>query len=139
MTSRGRARRRDDGGSAVVEVVVLAPVFFVFIALVIFVGKLNVGSAHVEAAARSAARTISLSRDPAGARAEAEATARQMVKEGKKMCETMTFDADITAAEVTVTVSCVVNLREAGLLPVPGTKTVTSSATEVIDRYREST
>lgn len=117
----------------------LAPVFFVFIALVIFVGKLNVGSAHVEAAARSAARTISLSRDPAGAEAQAERTARDMVKEGKPMCESMTFDADITAAEVTVTVSCEVNLREAALLAVPGTKTVTASATEVIDRYRETT
>jgi Flp pilus assembly protein TadG len=138
--ARRRARHHDDGGSAVVEVVVLAPVFFLFIAAIVLVGKLNVGSAHVEVAARSAARSISLAADPAGpqAAAEAERTARDMVKEGEAMCRSMSFDVEVDLAEVTVTIGCDVDLREASLLAVPGTRTVTASATEVIDRYRET-
>jgi Flp pilus assembly protein TadG len=117
--------------------VALAPLFFAFIAAVVFVGKMNVGSAGVEAAARTAARTISLSRTPEIARDEAEATARKIVHEGKAMCTTMKFDAQITGQEVTVTVSCDVDLSEASLIGVPGTKTVKATATEIIDVYRE--
>ena len=45
---------------------------------------------------------------------------------------------DRTPEQVTVRLSCVVDLASAGALPVPGTMTVTGQATEVIDQYREA-
>ncbi|HEX8804028.1 MAG TPA: hypothetical protein VF743_07535 [Acidimicrobiales bacterium] len=134
-----RAHRADDRGSAPVELVILAVVSFLFIAMIVFTGRLNMGSAATEAAARSAARSISVSRDPAAAVAQAEEAAASTVNLGSPMCTSMTFSPEITAAAVTVTVACEVDLSEATLLRVPGSMTVTSTAQEVIDRYRETT
>lgn len=131
-------RQRDDRGSAHAELILLAVVFFVFVAVIIFVGQVNVGSAHAEAAARAAARTISLSRDPEAAVAEAEAQASSIALEGTPVCSSMDFDADISATEVTVDVSCEVDLSAATLAEVPGSMVRSASATEVIDQYRET-
>ncbi|MFP3901543.1 MAG: hypothetical protein ACLFXM_11865 [Acidimicrobiia bacterium] len=120
---------------------VLVVVFFAFIAAVVFAGRVTVGSAHVEAAAWSAARTMSIARDPVVARAEAEADARRTARVGSAMCRSMTFEPVVQRstdpATVEVEVACVVDLSEALLVKVPGSLTVRASAVEVIDRHRE--
>ncbi|HEY8527841.1 MAG TPA: TadE family protein [Acidimicrobiales bacterium] len=133
-----RLPERDDRGSAPVELAVLAIVSFLFIVFIVFAGRLNVGSAHTEAAARSAARTISAARDPQSAVGDAEADARNTVNEGSAMCRSMGFHPEISADRVEVTISCEVDLSEATLLEVPGSMTVSATAAEVIDRYRET-
>lgn len=136
--SGARRRVRDDRGSAPIELAVLAVVSFLFVLFIVFAGRLNVGSAHTEAAARSAARTISAARDPRTAVATAEADARATVREGSAMCTSMGFSPQISADRVEVTITCAVDLSEATLLSVPGSMTVSATADEVIDRYRES-
>jgi hypothetical protein len=117
----------------------MTTVFFTFVAVVVFVGRLTVESAHVEAAARSAARTISLARNPHAAVAGAKLDASEMVGEGGPLCDApMGFVATITPEQVTVEVTCTVDLSQAVLAAVPGTMPVSSSATEVIDQFRES-
>jgi len=137
--------RRDERGSAVIELVALLPIYMMFIVAVVFVGKLNNSSANIEAAARSAARTISIARDPQAAEGDARRVAAQMAEEGSAFCSPMGFNAVIRPpvndqpAEVEVTVTCSVDLREATLIKLPGSRTVTAQATEVIDLYRETT
>jgi Flp pilus assembly protein TadG len=133
-----RHLRRDDRGSAPVELAVLAVVSFLFIVFIVFAGRLNVGSAHTEAAARSAARAISEARDPQAAVGAAEADARTTVNEGSAMCTSMSFQPAIAPDRVEVTIACEVDLSEATLLQVPGSMTVSATADEVIDRYREA-
>lgn len=136
---RSRARR-GDGGSAVVEMVALLPLYVMFIIAVVFVGKLNNSSANIDAAARSAARTISISRNPQEAVGDAEAMARSIAEDGSPFCQPMSFpppEIDLVNLEVTVTVTCVVDLAEATFIGMPGTRTLTATATEVIDQYRE--
>ena len=136
---RPRCRRRmDERGSAQVELVVLAVVSFLFVAMIVFAGRLNVGSAHAEAAARSAARTISVARNPESAVGDARSAAEQTVEVGSAMCRSMGFDYGITPDEVTVTIDCEVDLSEATLLEVPGSMNVSATASEVIDQYREA-
>lgn len=135
---RGNTPRvRDERGSAPVELVILAGVSFLFIAMIVFVGRLNVGSAHTEAAARSAAREISVARNPRAAVDQARSTAAQTVEEGTAMCRDMAFDAQIDEESVVVNIDCRVDVSEATLLRVPGTMTVSSEAREVIDQFRE--
>jgi hypothetical protein len=117
---------------------VLAVVSFGFVATIVFAGRMNVGSAHTEAAARAAARTISIARNPAGARDQAEAEARRIVDEGSAMCREMQFAAQITPLDVTVTITCKVDLEQAALAAVPGSMDVRADATESIDQYREA-
>ena len=137
MSGPARVRQRDDRGSAPVELVVLAGVSFLFVAMIVFVGRLNVGSAHAEAAARSAAREISVARDPEAAIGPARSTASQTVEEGSAMCRDMSFDARVTDEDVEVTIDCRVDVSEATLLRVPGTMSVSASAGEAIDQFRE--
>jgi hypothetical protein len=103
----------------------------------VFVGRLNVGSAHTEAAARSAAREISVARNPRAVVDQARSTAAEMVEEGTAMCRDMSFDAQIDEESVVVNVDCRVDVSEATLLRVPGTMTVSGEAREVIDQFRE--
>jgi hypothetical protein len=49
----------------------------------------------------------------------------------------MGWDVALSDEEVTVTISCTIDLAAASILPVPATQTVSASSTEVIDRFRE--
>jgi hypothetical protein len=132
------ARRCDDRGAAAAELIVLTTLAFAFIAVIVLAGRVNVGYAHTEAAARAAARSMSLSRDPASAEAAAREQARRIVQEGSPVCTQMQFDAQVGAEEVTVTVVCTVDLSQvSNLALVPGTREVSADATESIDPYRE--
>jgi hypothetical protein len=133
----------DDRGSAPLEMIVLASVTFVFIAAIVFAGRVNIASVHVEGAARAAARQLTLARDPAAAVYDARQEVQDAVSLGTPLCRSMTFEHEITASDdselrfITVDISCEVDLSEAVLIGVPGTMTVSASATEVCDPVRE--
>jgi Flp pilus assembly protein TadG len=132
---------QDDTGSAISELVILIVVFFGFILAVVFAGRLTTGSARVEAAARSAARTISIARDPEAAQDDAAAQAAEMVAEGSALCTSMVFhptiDRTATPGVVTVDITCTADLSELALIEVPGNHTYHASADEVLDVHRE--
>jgi hypothetical protein len=147
MTDRRsrRDRRHDDRGTAPGELVVLASISFLFVAAIVFTGRVNIGAVHVEGAARAAARTLSLARDPEDVVDEAREEAEEAVGLGSPLCRSMEFTDEVTTSPetglryVTVEIRCEVDLGQASLIGVPGAMTVSSSATEVIDRYREDT
>jgi Flp pilus assembly protein TadG len=128
--------RRDDRG-AVAELAALLPVFILFAGLVTYAGRVGTAHTSTEAAAQWAARTISVARDPGAAVADAEADAAETLEVGQAACQSMTFAPTITATEVTVTISCTVDVSDLILLPVPGTQTITGSASEVRDQFHE--
>jgi Flp pilus assembly protein TadG len=132
---------QNDTGSAISELVILIVVFFGFILAVVFAGRLTTGSARVEAAARSAARTISIARDPEAAQDDAAAQAAEMVAEGSALCTSMVFhptiDRTATPGVVTVNITCTADLSELALIEVPGNHTYHASADEVLDVHRE--
>ena len=137
--SRARSRRRDDRGEGALDLTVMGMCFFVpVVLLLVFAGRVNAGHAAVESAARHAARTISIARDATAAVPAAQAEAASTVREGSAMCRSMAFRAQVGGGQVEVTVSCAVDLSEITLLPVPGSRTATASAVEVIDRHRET-
>lgn len=138
---RPRGGRCDDRGSGVVELPVMAVFFFApLVALAIFVGRVHAGYSAVESAARHAARTISIARDPGEAVGVAEADASATVRVGSARCRDMNFTHAVTTEEVTVTVTCTVDLSEASLVPViPGVQSVSATSVEPRDRHRETT
>jgi Flp pilus assembly protein TadG len=133
-----RVRRDDDRGSVAVETAILAPALLAVMALVVVVGRVGNSKLDLDAAAQSAARTVSMARSPADAVAGAEAAARSTLRVGSATCRDWTFDAAITTSDVTVEISCAVDLSAASMLPVPGTAVLTTTASQVIDRYREA-
>ena len=69
------SRVSGERGSAAVELVILAPIFTMLLAAVIVVGRVQSSRADVEGVAHSAARSITLSRNPEVAVGEAHAAA----------------------------------------------------------------
>lgn len=130
-------RLRSDGGSVAVELVVLAPIFTMLLAFVVLVGRVQSSRADVEGVAHSAARSITLSRTPDVAAAEARTAAMSSLRVGSATCRSMGWDVALSDDQVTVTISCTIDLAAASILPVPATQTVSASSTEVIDRFRE--
>lgn len=130
-------RRRGERGSVSVELAILAPLFGLLLAAVVLVGRVQSARADIEGAARAAARDLSLARDPDAVLADIRTDAESTLRVGSPTCRTLTFTPTISQDEVSVTLSCEVDLQAAAVLPVPGSMTVSASATEVVDRYRE--
>ena len=126
----------DDRGGGVVQLPLMATVFVVFASLMVFVGRVNGTSSSAEAAARYAARTTSLARDPAAAVDQAQADAEVTVSAGSPSCHSMSFEHTIEADHVAVTVTCEVELVGLG---VPASWTVKGRAEEPLDKWRETT
>lgn len=132
---------RADTGSASGELTLLAPLLIalmVFVAVVVHRG-VN-ARLRLDDVAHQAARAASLERTPRSAAHSARSTADVALAAAGVTCETMTVTTDTASLNpggtVTVEVTCRTDLADALLLGVPGTKTVTASASEPIDIWR---
>lgn len=133
-----RRRLRDDRGSASVELAILAPLVGILLACIVLVGRVQIARADLEGAARSAARDLSMARDPDAVQHDVEEGLDVSLKVGSPSCRSLSFTPVLRATEVSVTIACVVDLQAAAVLPVSGTMTVTAHATEIVDTYREA-
>lgn len=130
-----------EAGSASLELVIWAPVILLLLAVLVLAGRVQVAASAVEHAAFSAARDASLSRSPAQARAAATAAAaRELTGQGldctdmNVQVDTSGFAAPIgTPATVTMSLTCTLSFAS---LAVPGTRTITATATSPIDQWR---
>ena len=135
-----------DRGDAALTAAILAPLFILLIFFAVFAGRLGVARGDVEQAARDAARAASLERNPGAADGAARARALSSVESSGAVCEgpplvtvdTSQFDPPEPSAvgRVTVTVRCTIALRDISAPGIPGARTVSATATEVVDRFR---
>jgi Flp pilus assembly protein TadG len=147
-------RPRGDAGSAALELVVLAPVLLVLLALVIAAGRTSIAQSSVDAAARDAARQASLALSPAAAQQAGLASARQALQDDGLDCaaENVVVDTGVedaggadtgfglpagTPATVSATVSCTVPLSDLFLPGLPGAHTMTATFSSPLDVFRE--
>jgi Flp pilus assembly protein TadG len=133
-------RVRDERGSVAVEVAVIAPALLFLMLLVVYAGKVAEADGNVERAASDAARAASLRQHPSDASTDAQATAAANLAAAGVPCLTLTTTVDTDefrpGGTVTVTVRCEASMADVILLGVPGRRTFTATAVEVIDRYR---
>ncbi len=133
---------RDERGSVTLELAILAPALLLLLGALVFAGRVQTSSATVEQAARAAARDASLARTADAARATALASAERELADSDCVStdvavDTAGFAAPLsTDAAITVTVTCTVSLADLAIPGLPGTDTMTGSATSPIDRYR---
>ena len=145
--SRGpiRARVVPERGSAALEAAIGVPAFLLFLALIIFAGRVAIATQSVDSAATQAARTASIARTATDASSTARSAATSSLTSQQVNCVTMAVTLDTagfaapvgTPATVTATVSCVVNLADLAVPGVPGTRTVTATSTSPVDTFRE--
>lgn len=132
--------RRTERGTIAVEVAVIAPAFIFLMLLVVFAGKVSEADGNVERAASEAARAASLRQHPSDATADAQAAARQNLLRAGVSCLDLTTSVDTSefrpGGTVTITVRCRASMADVSIIGVPGTRTFTARAIEVIDTYR---
>lgn len=133
MTGRATGER----GSVSVELAILAPLVGILLACVVLVGRVQIARADLEGAARAAARDLSIARDPAAAVEDVQYLLDETLDVGSPSCRSLVFAPVIEARQVSVTLTCTVDLQAAAVLPVPGTMQLSASATEIVDVYRE--
>jgi Flp pilus assembly protein TadG len=138
-----RRRRARDDGSAAIEAAILAPAILLILALGIVAMRVEVAGEAVDSSAHDAARAASISRNGADAQSAAQNAAQTTLAAQHLICQSLTVTVDTDefsrpvgqAAAVQATVTCVVDLSDIAVPGTPGTKTLTSTFTSVIDQY----
>lgn len=134
---------RSDRAAVSTELAVLTPLLIAFMLLVVYAGRVVQTEADISHAAYVAARAASLTGGPAAAESAAGQAAAANITEGGVACRSLTVTVDTTmfaaGGRVGVTVTCVASYADLSLLAVPGTRTFTSTAVEVIDFHRAPT
>lgn len=127
-------------GSVTTEVVLLTPVLLVLLGFVVLTGRIGEVDGAVANAAQQAARAASLVGTPTAAHAAAGATATANLDADGIACTRLSLAVDTGRLEpggdVTVAVTCTVELGDIAFTGLPGSRTVRSRAVEVIDTYR---
>lgn len=133
---------KGERGSVAVEVAVIAPALLFLMLLVVFAGKVAEADGNVERAASDAARAASLRQRPGDATTDAQDTAAANLATSGVPCLSLTTTVDTDdfrpGGTVTVTVRCEASMADVTLLGVPGRRTFTATAVEVIDTYRSA-
>ncbi len=139
------SRRNRERGSAAIEAVIGIPAFGLFLVLIILGGRVTIAHQAVESAAAAAARAASISRTQGQAQSAASAAATTSLRNQSVNCtathvrvDTSGFAAPAgTPASVGATVTCVVNLSDLALPGLPGSRSITATASSPLDTYRE--
>ena len=128
---------RSDGGSATaLELVLVAPVFLGLLVFVVLCGRMGRTAQIVRGVAASAARAASIERSPDRAVAAARSAVPASSSDLTCRPPEVSFASDGAVDVVTVRVRCDASLAGLSLLPIGGTRTFTSTATEALDAYR---
>ena len=133
-------RLGDQRGAVSTELAVMTPLLIGFMLLVVFAGRTAQTEGDVVHAVQEAARAASLVGSPEAAMEAGEETAAANIVSGAVACRHLEVSVDTTnfeaGGQVVVTVSCEAAFADITMLAVPGSRTFTATAIEVIDAYR---
>jgi Flp pilus assembly protein TadG len=131
-----------EAGSMAIELAVLTIPLVVLLLLVVALGRVSEARSSVDEAARDAARAASIARSaPVAGEQGRQAALADLAADGIScQAPTVTIDAgDLRpGGRVSATVSCSVSFGDLVLLRLPGSRTVSSTAVEIVDVYRGS-
>ncbi|MGW1269777.1 TadE/TadG family type IV pilus assembly protein [Streptomyces sp. NPDC002491] len=138
-------RLRGDEGSAAIEAAVIVPSLIMFLCMAIAGGRIVTSGSKIDAAAEDAAREASIHRTAAAAQRAAHAAADESLHDQGIACASTSVSVDSgglsvpvgQVGTVSVTVTCTVSLSDLLLPGVPGARTLESTATSVVDQYRQ--
>ncbi|MER6386166.1 TadE family protein [Streptomyces sp. NPDC001250] len=143
--ARWAAQLRVDEGSAAIEAAIIFPLLVMFICLAIAGGRIVTSGAKIDSAAEAAAREASIHRTAVSAQSAAQTAASESLDDQGIKCASTSVSINVSGLNVPVgqvgtvsaTVTCTVNLSDLLLPGVPGSHTLTSTATSVVDEYRQ--
>lgn len=139
-----RERLEDDRGSVAIEAAIVTPLLVAFLCMAIAAGRLMISGGKIDSAAEDAARAASIERTYAAAQSAAQAAAAKSLQDQGITCASRSVSIDAGGLNVpvgqvgyvTVTVRCTVNFSDLLLPGTPGSHTLTSRFTSVVDAFR---
>lgn len=139
------AQPRDERGSAAIEAAIGLPAFILFVGLIIAGGRLAIAHQALQSAAADAARTASISREASEAASAAREEATTSLNNQKVRCRRTQVSVDTSGfrvptgqpADVTVTLTCRVDLADLSVPGVPGSRLIRATMSSPIDTWRE--
>jgi hypothetical protein len=121
-----------------VELVLLAPVFVMFMLLVVAGGRYVTIRGDIDAAARDAVRAASYERS-AGAAVERARTVADQSASDRADCEPATLTGDFVAGgDITVHLQCSVDLSGLGLIGLSGSVGIDADSSAPLDFFRRT-
>ena len=137
---KSRRARGERGDSGPLEMVILLPAVLLLFGLVVAFGRTTTADTDVEHAARVGARAAASAQTSGGGSALAQAVVADSLRRAGLACASGPSVAVggpwVPGGRVTVTVSCTTSLADVTKFGIPGARTLTATATEVIDRTR---
>ena len=138
-------RQRDQRGSAAIEAAIGVPAFVLFVGLIIAGGRTATTHQSLESAAAEAARTASIARDAQTAVTDARQAAAASISNQQIGCHDINLVVDTSAfnkppgqaGQVTVQLSCRLDLADLAVPGVPGTRVLSATMSSPIDTWRE--
>jgi Flp pilus assembly protein TadG len=138
------ARLGDDRGSEAIQAAIVTPLLIMFVCLAIAAGRLMISGGKIDSAAEDAARAASIERTAGAAQAAADTAAAKSLTDQGIRCASEHVTVDTGGLSVPVgqvgyvhvTVQCTVDLSDLLLPGAPGSKTLSSSFTSVVDAFR---
>lgn len=131
------------GGSQSISTVLMIPAVVLFLGVIVACGRIAQAHQSTDTAAGAAARAATIERTPGAAKRSAAAVAHSTLTNHGLECNaqvstnTAGFATSVGApANVTVTVTCPLALADLAVPGLPGTMTITKSATSPLDTYR---
>jgi Flp pilus assembly protein TadG len=132
--------RGDRGDAGPLEMVILLPAVLLLFGLVVAFGRTTTADTDVEHAARVGARAAASAQTSGGGHALASAVVADSLRRAGLSCASgpaVSVTGPWTpGGRITVTVSCTASLADVTKFGVPGARTLSATASEVIDRTR---
>jgi Flp pilus assembly protein TadG len=138
--SRFMKLSRDERGVAVLELVLLVPVFVLLVYVVVGMGRLGLARVNLDGAARDATRAGSIARSADDAVVAARTAADTALGSHSLTCADLGVGVDTAEFRpggwVRVEVTCTVSMAELVGLWAPGDKTMQAESQAVVDSFR---
>ena len=135
-------RRFGEEGTALAELVIIAPVLLLVALLMIFFGRIESAQGDVEAAARAGVEAAVVQSSPALAQSSASAAVTATLSSEHMACPSPEVSTNVTnfysGGSVSVVVTCVARLSDVAAPGIPGSRTLSASSTAPMDPYTAS-
>jgi Flp pilus assembly protein TadG len=117
----------------------VAPVLLLIIVLMVALGRIDSAQGDVESAARAGVQAAVIQADAAEAQTEATSAAISTLTGAGLTCPSPQISTDtsnfVAGGTVSVRVTCVTSLADVSIPGVPGSKTMTATATAPLDVF----
>ncbi|WP_331733814.1 pilus assembly protein (plasmid) [Streptomyces sp. NBC_01220] len=139
-----RTALRNDRGSEAIQAAIVTPLLIAFLCMAVAAGRIALSGSKIDSAAEDAARAASIERTYGSALSAANGAAARSLSDQSISCASTHVSVDAGGLNrplgevgyATVTVSCTVSFADLLLPGAPGSKTMTSTFSSVVDAYR---